>query len=66
MPGETIKVDATELLAIIGKAQTIVHDSRVMYETGLSEYLEKIERSVEAVNDIIIEAAKKEFGEVEA
>ena len=62
---ETIRVDATELLAIVGKCKQIQADAIVLKATGQDQDLLKIEKLCEAITDVVIEAAKEEYGEVD-
>ncbi|MGB0141508.1 MAG: hypothetical protein ACPF8W_00390 [Luminiphilus sp.] len=63
---ETIRVDAIELLAIVGKCKQIQAEAIELEETGMHKYFENIEKLCEAITDVVIEAAKEEYGEVEA
>ena len=63
---ETIRVDAIELLAIVGKCKQIKAEAIELKHIGHDQYLLKIEKLCEAITDVVIEAAKEEYGEVEA
>ena len=62
---ETIRVDAIELLAIVGKCKQIQAEAAELEDTGMHKYCEKIEQLCEAITDVVIEAAKEEYGEVD-
>ena len=63
---ETIRVEAIELLAIVGKCKQIKAEAIELKKTGYDQDLLKIEQLCEAITDVVIEAAKEEYGEVEA
>ena len=62
----TIHIDTVELLAIVGKCKEIKDHAVQLKATGQDQELLFIERHLEAITDVVIEAAKAEFGKVEA
>jgi hypothetical protein len=62
----TIHVEAVDLLAIAGKCKEIKDHAVQLKATGHDQELLFIERHLEAITDVVIEAAKAEFGKVEA
>jgi hypothetical protein len=62
----TIHIEAVDLLAIAGKCKEIKETAVELKATGHDQDLLQIERQLEAIIDTVIEAAKAEFGKVEA
>jgi len=62
----TIHIEAVDLLAIVGKCKEIKETAVELKATGHDQDLLQIERQLEAIIDTVIEAAKAEFGKVEA
>ena len=62
----TIHIESVELLAIVGKCKQIKEAAVNLKATGHDQDLLEIEQRVEAIIDVVIEAARAEFGKVEA
>ncbi len=62
----TIHIEAVDLLAIVGKCKEIKETAVELKATGHDQDLLQIEQHLEAIIDTVIEAAKAEFGKVEA
>ncbi len=62
---ETIHIDAVELLAIIGKCKQIKESAIDLKGTGHDQDLLQIEQHLDAIIEVVIDAAKHEFGEVD-
>jgi hypothetical protein len=61
----TIHIDTVELLAIVGKCRQIKESAIDLKGTGHDQDLLEIEQLLDAIIDVVIEAAKAEFGKVE-
>ena len=61
----TIHIDTVELLAIVGKCKQIKQTANDLKGTGSDQDLLEIEQLLDAIIDVVIEAAKAEFGKVE-
>ena len=62
----TIHIEAVDLLAIAGKCKEFKETAVELKATGHDQDLLQIEQQLEAIIDTVIEAAKAEFGKVEA
>jgi hypothetical protein len=62
----TIHIEAVDLLAIVGKCKEIKETAVELKHNGHDQDLLQIEQHLEAIIDTVIEAAKAEFGKVEA
>ena len=62
----TIHIDTVELLAIIGKCKQIKEAAIDLKGTGSDQDLLHIEEHLDAITDVVIEAAKIEFGKVDS
>ena len=63
---KTIHIEALDLLAIAGKCKEIKETAIELKHSGHDHDLLRIEEQLEAIIDTVIEAAKAEFGKVEA
>ncbi len=61
----TIQIDTVELLAIVGKCKQIKQTATDLKGTGSDQDLLEIEQLLDAIIDVVVEAAKAEFGKVE-
>jgi hypothetical protein len=60
-----MRVDAEDLLAIVGKASEIKRHAPMLRESGSFENEEEIERLADAIIATVIDAARLEHREVE-